>query len=168
LPRSSPVHLPSGTHPSLPGRPSGSQQRSARPRPGARGLTPPPSPARSPAPGAAPACTQLAPGIACSRRTVRPLPSAVRPRRVTRCSVHSPSLPGTRPSAAHPLHIFARGVLPARRSAWPGAARGGLAQAQLVAARCPGAARPPSWCAGCPTRPRPAHGVFARFALPPA
>jgi hypothetical protein len=168
--------------------------RRARPRPQSR---PPPravasngalalAPARAasplhpvrharPPPGAAPACAQLAPDVACSRRTVRPLRSVIRPpgrcgwpRRGARCSVHSPSLPGTRPSAAHPLHISARGVLPARCSAWPGATRGGLAQAQLVAARCPGAARPPSWCAGCPTPPRPAHGVFARFALPPA
>eukprot|EP00267_Zea_mays_P053244 XP_020406357.1 vegetative cell wall protein gp1-like [Zea mays] len=104
---------------------------SPRPWPGARGLTPglgplptrQLAPARSPTPSAAPACSQRG----CSRWPPW-------------CGAHSPASP-------------ARGVLPARRSAWPGVARDGLAQAQLAAAwrpfvvrRLPGAA--PS-CARC-------------------
>jgi hypothetical protein len=63
----------------------------------------------------------------------------------------------------------------AQRSAWPGAVRGGLAQAQLTAAQspqrgsqCPSVARPRAWCVGCPAWPRPAHDVLARFAVLPA
>jgi hypothetical protein len=127
-------------------------------RPGVRGLAPPLGPARSPAPSTAPACAQHG----YSRRPPRCGLCLAQPPLCARCGAHSPASSSAWPwrSPPHAQSYARRAPFPVlgvarRRSRWPSpsAARDGPA--------------PPSWCVGCPARPRPAHGVLARFAVPP-